>query len=68
MSGRNLNAPTPSGVRHKGAILTIILVGYFMILLDNSVNFTALPSLEADLGLSSAELAWVQDAYALVFC
>jgi len=59
--------PTPSVVHHKGAILTIILVSYFMILLDNSVIFTALPSLESDLGLSSAELAWVQDAYTLVF-
>lgn len=51
----------------KGAILTIVLVSYFMILLDNSVIFTALPSLQADLNLSSAELAWVQDAYTLVF-
>lgn len=59
--------PTPSLVRNKGAILTIILVSYFMILLDNSVIFTALPSLESDLGLSSGELAWVQDAYTLVF-
>ncbi|GAA4770917.1 MFS transporter [Microbacterium gilvum] len=52
---------------HKGAILTIVLVSYFMILLDNSVIFTALPSLQADLTLSSTELAWVQDAYTLVF-
>ncbi|MFT2816780.1 MFS transporter [Leifsonia sp. A12D58] len=53
--------------RHKGAILAIILLSYFMILLDNSVIFTALPSLEADLGLSQGELSWVQDAYTLVF-
>jgi EmrB/QacA subfamily drug resistance transporter len=59
--------PKPATAPHKGAILTIILVSYFMILLDNSVIFTALPSLEADLGLSAAELAWVQDAYTLVF-
>ena len=58
---------TPSVVRNKGAILTIILVSYFMILLDNSVIFTALPSLKADLDLAPAELAWVQDAYTLVF-
>jgi len=58
---------TTPAAPHKGAILTIILVSYFMILLDNSVIFTALPSLEADLGLSTAELAWVQDAYTLVF-
>lgn len=54
-------------VRHKGAILAIILISYFMILLDNSVIFTALPSLEADLRLTATELAWVQDAYTLVF-
>jgi EmrB/QacA subfamily drug resistance transporter len=59
--------PKPTAAPHKGAILTIILVSYFMILLDNSVIFTALPSLEADLGLSTSELAWVQDAYTLVF-
>lgn len=52
---------------HKGAILAIVLLSYFMILLDNSVIFTSLPSLEADLNLSTAELSWVQDAYTLVF-
>ena len=52
---------------HKGAILTIVLVSYAMILLDNSVIFTGLPSLQADLGLTSTELAWVQNAYTLLF-
>ena len=47
--------------------MAIILVSYFMILLDNSVIFTALPSLQADLPLSTGELSWVQDAYTLVF-
>jgi EmrB/QacA subfamily drug resistance transporter len=54
-------------VQHKNAILAIILVSYFMILLDNSVIFTSLPSLQADLHLTATELAWVQDAYTLVF-
>ncbi|MEX0159463.1 MULTISPECIES: MFS transporter [unclassified Microbacterium] len=53
--------------RNSAAILTIILVSYFMILLDNSVIFTALPALAAGLGLGPSELAWVQDAYTLVF-
>ena len=48
-------------------ILAIILISYFMILLDNSVVFTGLPSIRADLGLSATELSWVQDAYTLVF-
>ncbi|UKA62347.1 MFS transporter [Arthrobacter sp. FW306-04-A] len=59
--------PEPAIASHPGAILAIILVSYFMILLDNSVIFTALPSLQADLRLSTGELSWVQDAYTLVF-
>src|SRR4051812_22076662 len=38
-----------------------------MILLDNSVIFTGLPSIRAGLGLLPTELSWVQDAYTLVF-
>lgn len=53
--------------RQSTAILAVILVSYFMVILDNSVIFTGLPSLQAELGLSTGELAWVQDAYTLVF-
>ena len=35
------------------AVLAIILISYFMILLDNSVIFTGLPSIRADLELSA---------------
>ncbi|NMO02564.1 MFS transporter [Gordonia sp. TBRC 11910] len=38
-----------------------------MVLLDNSVIFTGLPSIRAGLGLSAAQLSWVQDSYVLVF-
>ena len=48
-------------------ILAIILISYFMILLDNSVVFTGLPSIRSGLDLSTTELSWVQDAYTLVF-
>lgn len=49
------------------AILAIVLISYFMILLDNSVVFTGLPSIRAGLDLGPAALSWVQDAYTLVF-
>ena len=62
----NMN-PEPATTAHPAAILAIILASYFMILLDNSVIFTALPSLQADLQLGTGELSWVQDAYTLVF-
>jgi EmrB/QacA subfamily drug resistance transporter len=47
--------------------LTIILVSYFLILLDNSVIFTGLPSIASALHLGASGLSWVQDAYTLVF-
>ncbi len=50
-----------------GVILAIVLVSYFMIILDNSIVFTGLPQIQADLGLSTAGLAWAQNAYTLVF-
>ena len=63
---------TPASAREAGPVragpvLAIILTSYFMILLDNSVVFTGLPSIRTDLELSATELSWVQDAYTLVF-
>lgn len=57
-------APGPA---HPRAILAIILVSYFLILLDNSVIFTGLPSIASAMDLGASGLAWVQDAYTLVF-
>lgn len=56
---------TPS--RNTTAILAIILISYFMILLDNSIIFTALPTIHTAMHYSTTGLAWVQDAYTLVF-
>ncbi|MCW1805464.1 MFS transporter [Brachybacterium squillarum] len=50
-----------------GMILAIVLVSYFMIVLDNSIIFTGLPRIRAELQLSPAGLAWAQNAYTLVF-
>ena len=53
--------------KNPGPILAIILISYFMILLDNSVIFTGLPSIREGLDLSTTQLSWVQDASTLVF-
>ncbi|MGA7203884.1 MAG: hypothetical protein WBX27_04550, partial [Specibacter sp.] len=50
-----------------GMILAIVLVSYFMIVLDNSIIFTGLPQIQAGMDLSPTALAWVQNAYTLVF-
>ncbi|MGY4858773.1 MFS transporter [Cryobacterium sp. AP23] len=61
-------APSESPTRaHTGAILAIILVSYFMIILDNSIVFTGLARIRDDLGFTTAGLSWVQNAYTLVF-
>jgi MFS family permease len=49
------------------AILAIICVGYFMVILDNSIIFTGLPRIQSAMGFSPTGLTWVQDAYTLVF-
>lgn len=48
-------------------VLILILLTYFMILLDSSIVFSSVPVMKADLGLSAAEMSWVQDAYTLAF-
>ncbi|QKE85146.1 MFS transporter [Arthrobacter sp. NEB 688] len=66
-SAETARGADPTGPAHPRAILTIILVSYFLILLDNSVIFTGLPSIAAALHLDATGLSWVQDAYTLVF-
>jgi EmrB/QacA subfamily drug resistance transporter len=67
MTAAALLRTRPETPAHPRAILAVILVSYFLILLDNSVVFTGLPSIESDLDLSPTGLSWVQDAYTLVF-
>lgn len=60
-------APATAAPVRRGAVLAIILVAYFMVLLDNSIVITGLPHIAAELGLGSGGTAWVQDAYLLTF-
>src|SRR3989442_10124995 len=47
--------------------LVAVSVGLFMIMLDNTVVNVALPSIQNKLGISTSELEWVVNAYALTF-
>jgi EmrB/QacA subfamily drug resistance transporter len=47
--------------------LAAVAIGLFMIMLDNTVVNVALPSIQAELGISISELEWVVNAYALTF-
>jgi len=45
----------------------IVCLAQFMVVLDATVVNVALPSIQADLGFSAADLQWVINAYTLVF-
>src|SRR6059036_4273776 len=51
----------------KWLTLASVSFGLFMIMLDNTVVNVALPSIRRDLGISTSELEWVVNAYALTF-
>lgn len=50
-----------------GIVLPIILVSYFMILLDNAIVFTSSVKIAQDLSLNAQVLSWITNAYALTF-
>jgi len=53
--------------RSKGAILLVLAAALALISLDNTIVNVALPTLQEELGASTAELQWVVDAYSVLF-
>jgi EmrB/QacA subfamily drug resistance transporter len=53
--------------RLKWFALGLLSAVQFMLILDVSIVYVALPSIQADLGFSQENLQWVVSAYALVF-
>jgi MFS transporter, DHA2 family, multidrug resistance protein len=50
----------------RWSLLVTVAAGLLLITLDNSVLYTALPTLTEELGASSAESLWIINAYPLV--
>jgi EmrB/QacA subfamily drug resistance transporter len=53
--------------RRRWIALAVLAVAQFMVFLDETVVNVALPSIKADLGFSQSSLAWVINAYILMF-
>ena len=53
--------------QRRGVTLSIILVGYLLVLIDVSILMVALPRIHHDLGFSPTSLSWAQNAYTLTF-
>jgi EmrB/QacA subfamily drug resistance transporter len=59
--------PPASGETNRWLVLVIVCLAQFMVILDATVVNVALPSIQADLGFSAANLQWVINSYTLVF-
>jgi MFS family permease len=57
------NTPDP----RRWWALALLCGAFFMVILDGTIVLVALPSIQADLGLSKQGLQWVLSAYALTF-
>jgi EmrB/QacA subfamily drug resistance transporter len=60
-------APAPALDPRRWWALALLCGAFFMVILDASIVFVALPSIGADLGFSEQGLQWVLSAYALTF-
>lgn len=52
----------------RWSVLVIVGVGLLLITLDNSILYTALPTLTEELGASSSQALWIINAYPVVMC
>lgn len=57
-----MSADSPS---NRNSLLTLTIVGQFMVLLDNTIVGVALPTMEKRLHTSLTGLQWIVDAYVL---
>ena len=65
MSAR-IAAATKSAAAPR-VVLAVLCVAQFMLLLDVAVVNVALPPMQVELGIATADLQWVSTAYTLVF-
>lgn len=61
-----LTSPTPVSARHRWLMLVVVGAGLLLITLDNSILYTALPTLTIELSATNAESLWIINAYPLV--
>lgn len=58
---------TEAAVRHPWVALAVVCAAYFMIQLDTTIVYVALPRIQSDLGFSASSLSWVSNAYILLY-
>ncbi|MEV4900592.1 MFS transporter [Citricoccus sp. NPDC055426] len=61
-------APAPLSPARRWLLLVTVSAGVLLITLDNTILYTALPTLTAELGANASESLWIINAYPLVMC
>lgn len=56
-----------SGHPRRRPILAVLCVSLLIVVIDNTILNTALPTLARVLSASTTDLQWITDAYSLVF-
>lgn len=60
-------SPPATERRRRAVALGLLVSAQFVVMLDTSIVNVALPSIQADLGVSASGLSWVVNAYVLAF-
>jgi hypothetical protein len=60
-------AARETGARRRAIGLGLLISAQFVVMLDTSIVNVALPSIQADMSLSSNRLSWIVNAYVLTF-
>src|SRR3954452_4158336 len=59
--------PAPNAPRSRAALVALLCTAQFVVVLDVTIVAVALPAIQRDLGVATADLQWVVSAYTLAF-
>ena len=62
-----MNNFSPQGKDHKWGVLSVVIIGSFMAILDNNIVNVALPKIMANFGATVDQIEWVVTGYMIAF-
>jgi EmrB/QacA subfamily drug resistance transporter len=62
-----MDVTTPAGHPRRRAILAVLCLSLLIVVIDNTILNTALPTLAKALNASTSDLQWITDGYTLTF-
>ena len=62
-----MNGPSPAPDPRRWLALALLGTAFFMVILDSTIVYVALPLIQDDLGFSTGGVQWVMSAYLICF-